>query len=303
MSWRVIDLTTFEGKLIYQRGHLKVTRHDSTESALVNLKQVGVILCGSHVSLSGGLLLKLSELGISLLVTDWKGVPVGALQSWSNHTRVGARQIAQSQLSLPRAKSAWASIVKAKVMGQAQVQKAIGNPAAAQKLLTLARSVRSGDPANIEGHAARVHWQNFVRDIPFTRNFQSSDPLNSCLNYGYTILRGYCIRSILQSGLWPALGVFHHGRSNAFNLADDLIEPFRPVVDHIVSQFPTEATLTDPSTKRALAGVAETIFLSDGSVVSTAMTEMARCFGKYVEGDLQRFTAPIWSGPRAIEGP
>lgn len=301
MGWRVIDLTGFEGKLGYQRGHLKVIRSGATDPTLINLKQIGVILCGSHVSISGGLLVKLSDLGIPLLITDWKNVPVGALQSWSQHTRVGARQIAQSQLSLPRAKSAWASIVKAKVIGQSQVQQVIGHAAIAGKLQELAKSVRSGDPANIEGHAAQLHWRNFSQSIRFTRNHKSTDPLNSCLNYGYTILRGFCIRSVLEAGLWPALGVFHHGRSNAFNLVDDFIEPFRPVVDYLVTQLPEDCTLGDPNVKKHLAGAAETVFLEDGSVVSTVMTDMAQRFGRYVEGDLQKFKSPVWSGPLALE--
>jgi len=300
MSWRVLDLSGFQGKLSYQRGHVSVTPEGAVPS-LVNLKEVAVILCGSKVSISSGLLLKLSENGISLLVSDWKYVPVGAFQSWSKHTRVGARQNSQAKLSTPRAKSAWASVVKAKIAGQSEVQKSLDNTDVQQKLLKLSRSVRSGDPENIEGHAAQLHWRHFVHDTKFTRDQQSSDPLNSCLNYGYTILRGYCIRSILQAGLWPALGIFHHGRSNAFCLADDFIEPFRPVVDYLVTTLPSQANLTDSATKRTLASAAEVIFQDDGMTVSTAITQLARDFGRYVEGDIKRFEPPSWVGADALQ--
>lgn len=293
MNWRVLDLSNFEGDLKYKRGQIRVIPGD-TEEVSIPLKEAGLLLCGHHVRVTSGLMLKLAESGIPLLITDWKSVPVGAFQSWSQHTRVGARQIAQANLSLPRKKAAWASLVRAKILGQAKVQFELGHADTSRRLEGLAKSVRSGDPANVEGHAARLHWQHFSRNIPFTRDHSSSDPLNITLNYGYTILRGFCIRATLSAGLWPALGVFHHGRSNAFNLVDDFIEPFRPVVDHIVASLPPGAEISDPAVKSALARCVEGVFTSDGSTVSTQMNHLAQSFGKYVEGDIPKLIVPYW---------
>lgn len=296
MSWRVLDFTNFEGRLSYKRGHLLATRWNEDSGQELNLHELAVILLSDRPSISGGLLHKLAELGIAVLITDWRGVPVGALQSWGSHSRIGARQIAQSELSLPRRKSAWAAIVKAKVRGQEQVQRELGNRKIAQKLHEYSQQVRSGDPTNVEGLAARLHWQHFVSSAPFTRNQTSSDPINICLNYGYTVLRGFAIRSILAAGLWPARGIFHHGRSNAFNLADDLIEPFRPVVDHCVANLEKEPSISDPEVKKALVGASNAQFSSDGTAVSSAMTELSQAFGRYVEGDTPKLVVPHWSG-------
>ncbi|MGV0409922.1 type II CRISPR-associated endonuclease Cas1 [Corynebacterium resistens] len=295
MSWRILDLEDFTGVLSYQRGRIKICSETDGEVTLP-LNDVAVVLCGHKCSISTGLMAKFGELGISLLVTDWRRVPICALQSWSNHTRVGARQLAQAKLSVPRAKHAWQQVTKSKIRGQAQVQLALGHAKQSRQLSELARQVRSGDPQNLEGQAAKLHWQHFVRDVPFTRNADSADPLNAMLNYGYTILRGFAIRSVLAAGLWPGLGIFHHGRSNAFNLADDLIEPFRPVVDHAVASLPPEASVTSREVKRRLASLPDQAFDSEGASTSTVMTNLARNFGRFVEGDIPRLQVPYWHG-------
>ena len=295
MSWRILDLQGYEGKLSYIRGRMKIVSESTSETTLP-LTDIAVILCGPRCSISTGLLSKLGELGISLLVTDWRNVPICALQSWSNHTRVGARQRAQSKLSLPRSKHAWQQVVKAKIEGQANVQHSLGHITIARRLTELAKEVRSGDPQNLEGQAAKLHWKHFVHDVPFTRNADSADPLNAMLNYGYSILRGFAIRSVLSAGLWPSLGIFHHGRANAFNLADDLIEPFRPVVDYAVTLLPSGSDLTSQEVKRNLATITDLVFDDAGTTTSTMMTRLARDFGRYVEGDISRLQVPCWRG-------
>lgn len=100
MTWRILDFSNFEGQLSYRRGHLRASR-DHSESSLLPLADIAVILCGSNVLISSGLLQKLGTYGIPLLIVDWRQVPICGLQSWSNHTRVGARQLAQRNLSVP----------------------------------------------------------------------------------------------------------------------------------------------------------------------------------------------------------
>lgn len=297
MSWRILDLENFEGTLSYTRGNVKVTK-TSGEEFRCPLEDVAVVLCGPKCTVSTGLLQMLGERDISLFVTDWRHIPVSLAHGWSTHTRVGARQIAQARLSVPRSKNAWQQIVKAKIDGQAQVQKDLQHHAAADHLFALARSVRSGDPQNVEGQAAKYHWKHYVPDGSFIRDPDRSDRLNSLLNYGYTILRGFSLRSLSAAGLWPAVGLFHHGRSNAFNLADDIMEPFRPVVDHLVACLPEDAEISNPQTKRQLAAVSDQIFQGNGKTVATTLTDVARDLGRYVEGDILRLPVPRWTGPR-----
>lgn len=296
MAWRILDFGSFEGSLSYSRGQLKTVSKDSI-TKVIPLAETAVIICGSKCSISTGLIQKLGTLGISMLVTDWRQVPTCALQSWSNHTRVGARQLAQSRLSVPRAKHAWQQIVRSKVKGQAYVQLEMGHSDVANQMLALARAVRSGDPQNIEAQAARLHWRNFASNASFKRIPQATDSMNAMLNYGYTILRGFALRSVLAAGLWPGLGVFHHGRSNAFSLVDDIMEPFRPAVDHEVWLLPDEANLASPDVKRRLAAVSENVFGKDGLTTATVMTQFTRDFGRYVEGDSPRLSVPFWSTP------
>lgn len=297
MTWRILDFSNFEGQLSYRRGHLRASR-DHSESSLLPLADIAVILCGSNVLISSGLLQKLGTYGIPLLIVDWRQVPICGLQSWSNHTRVGARQLAQRNLSVPRSKHAWQQIIKAKITGQAQFQLGMGHDVPANLLLQMAKEVRSGDPTNVEGQAAKVHWKNFVRDVAFTRDANSADPLNAMLNYGYTILRGYAIRSVFSAGLWPGVGVFHCGRANAFNLADDLIEPFRPLVDHAIASLPPDSDLSSEEVKRSLATVPSEVFDVAGCTVSTVMTQLARNYGRFVEGDISRLEVLPWKGAK-----
>ncbi|KAB1503048.1 type II CRISPR-associated endonuclease Cas1 [Corynebacterium sp. 320] len=295
MSWRVIDASELDGRIGYRRGQLLITPTDG-EPVGIPLAEVQMVLAGLHCSISGGIMLKLGELGIPILFTDWRKLPQSAAQGWPTHTRVGARQIAQSNLSLPRRKNAWGQLIKAKVQNQGKALSNVGNSAAAEHLKELSRQVRSGDPTNIEGQAARYYWRNLRLNSEFTRQQESGDPFNGALNYGYTILRGLGIRAAFSAGLWPALGVAHHGRSNMFNLVDDLIEPFRPVVDLIVHSLGHTFTLDDPSVKKALASVAQQQFTMDGAAVDTSLNSLAKSFGLYVEGDLDKLMVPQWIG-------
>ncbi|MEJ6018645.1 type II CRISPR-associated endonuclease Cas1 [Corynebacterium sp. H113] len=297
MSWRVLDFTEFEGKLRYVRGHVHA-EYPSGKTKEVNLREIALVIAATHVSISSGLLLKLGELGIPLMITDWKYVPVSSLHSWSAHTRVGARQMSQASCSLPRRKSAWQALIRAKILGQAQTLNSLSLNSAAEDLKAMSREVRSGDPTNMEAQAARYYWSKLFGTLEFQRNQDSDDFLNSALNYGYTILRGHGIRAVAEAGLWPAIGVFHRSRSNAFNLVDDLIEPFRPVVDWVVTQFSVDADMRDPKIRKALVECLKLQYTNDGYSTSTVLSELSKAYGIYVEGETSRLIVPAWSGPR-----
>ena len=116
------------------------------------------------------------------------------------------------------------------------------------------------------------------------------------MNYGYTVVRGALIRGIVTSGLSPGLGVWHRNRANPFALADDLIEPFRPVVDYVVQQLPRESSIRDRDVKSALVDVLSVPVAGSGDTVNTAIVNVCQRFARYVEGEVPVLSVPVWGG-------
>ncbi|MBV7363218.1 type II CRISPR-associated endonuclease Cas1 [Actinomycetaceae bacterium TAE3-ERU4] len=296
-GWRVIDCSSLEGSLSASRGRLLVKSAEREASSLP-VEDIAVVLVGPKVHLSVAALHRLATSDVAVLVCDWRGVPYCALNSWGEHSRVGARARAQANLSVPRTKNAWSRIVKAKVRGQA-ANLAILGLGGEKLLLSLAKEVKSGDVGNVEGRAARIYWQQmFGRDFIRDRDLAG---INACLNYGYAVLRGHGIRAVASAGLLPALGIFHRGRSNAFNLVDDLIEPFRPAIDYAVSLLPEDANPSDSEVKKSLVGAADQPFTEGGFRLSTVFEDFAQGLGCYVEGEGTYLKVPQWHGPVVSE--
>ena len=297
-QWRVLDFTSFEGKIHSDDGAIVVVNSDGV-SQRVSVADVAVVLIGMKVSFSAAVLHRLTDKDIAVLFCDWRGVPESGAFSWSEHTRVGARHKAQLELSLPRRKNAWGRIVRSKIQGQAAVLRNLNRPGA-QELEHIAGQVRSGDPSNLEGQAARIYWSKFSDTLrKRTPGIGALFGPNSCLDYGYAILRGHGIRAVLAAGLGPANGVFHRGRSNMFNLVDDLIEPFRPCIDEIAMFLPADATPSDRSVKKRLVAAAMQTFNDDGSV-PRVLLDLAQQYGRYIEGDIEKLPVPSWQGPSAL---
>lgn len=295
-GWQVLDFTGFSGTISYSRGNLRVSLQDD-QVIEVPLSRIAVVLVGVSASVSGAVLSKLSEYDIALLVCDWRGVPIAGAYPWAEHTRIGARHLAQSELSRPRKKAAWARIIAAKIKGQASTLKALGSLGSVE-LNALGNRVRSGDPDNLEAQAARKFWNLISENQEFSRlPGLAAGPTNSALDYGYTILRGFGIRAVTSAGLSPSLGVFHRGRSNQFNLVDDLIEPFRPVIDHSVFSNECFTEELNKESKQLLVQAANSQFSRDGETVPTALSRLAQNFGRYVEGEIESLDVPIWKGP------
>lgn len=297
-GWRVLDATSFSGIVGAQRGALTLTqRGSSSPTHTVPAAEVAVLVIGVGTAVTAAALHRLAQNDIALLSADWRGVPLAGLYPWSDHGRVAARHIAQAAMSLPRKKSAWQQLVRAKIAGQAATLRPV-DPGTADRLLSLCKQVRSGDPTNVEGTAARLYWSKlFVsHDQPFRRLPEVPDNVNGQLNYGYTVLRGYGVRAVLGAGLCPPLGLFHHRRDNYFNLVDDLMEPFRPAVDAAVVALGIDADIDDPGTKKKLVAAATQVFASDGRKIPTVLADLAQQLGRYMEGEVDRFVVPQWSG-------
>lgn len=217
------------------------------------------------------------------------------MYGWRDHTRVGARHLAQAEATLPRNKNAWGRIVAAKVHGQATNLRLAGNKEW-RRLEQLSHAVRSGDPENIEAQAAKFYWRRVFPE-PLNRWPGSGVERNGLLDYGYTVLRGHAVRAVLSAGLSPSLGLFHRGRSNFFNLADDLMEPFRPAVDWVVAGLADDLPAEHPAVKHALVAASTQPFSTDGKTVSTCLTDLAQQLGRYFERNIDRLPVPVWDGP------
>ncbi|MDR1790595.1 MAG: type II CRISPR-associated endonuclease Cas1 [Propionibacteriaceae bacterium] len=297
-KWRVIDLTAFDGALTTRRGQLVVERNDA-EPNYLPWAELAMVLVGTRTKLGASVLHVAAEQDVVIMTADWRGVPKAASYGWNDHSRVGARQLAQVNLTVPRRKNAWMHLIKAKVTGQARVLDLLNRPGA-KRLLEMAKQVRSGDPDNIEAQASRLYWARLF--AKFSRDTDGGDERNAMLNYGYGVLRGHGIRAVLAAGLLPALGVFHHGRSNQFNLVDDLIEPFRPVIDFAVGSMPDGVSLEDPVVKRRLVAAAADHYDEAGYGVPFVLEGLAQRFGRYCEGELDRFQVGAWAAPTALLG-
>ena len=286
--WRIVDLTEFNGEIYAGQGHLKVGDQNAA------LDDVIAVLFGTKCLIHSSVFDRAAAYGVVLLHCNWAFEPLSATSTWSDNSRVAARQIAQANLEVPRQKNAWMRIVKAKIKGQAYNMRAIGDAKAFKYLFELAESTRSGDPANNEGQAARYYWRRIFSDTSFRRLPGSKTPFNSQLNYGYTILRARVLRSILEAGLWPTMGIWHSNRSNTFALADDLIEPFRPAVDLIVRS--TGGRDMSRETKKDLAGVLELTLRSSEYTLSSEVTKFCQRFANYVEGKEKFLSVPVFGG-------
>lgn len=298
-QWRVIDLCGFEGELRSTRGGVEVLSGEGVPT-IIPVAEVAVILVGMKVALSAAVLHRLAEADVAVLFCDWRGIPEGGCYSWSDHGRVAARHRAQAEVSLPRKKNAWARLIRAKIEGQASVLESLKIRGSGE-LLALADQVRSGDPGNVEAQAARLYWSRALgKGVGRQPAAGQLIGANACLDYGYSVLRGHLMRAVLAAGLAPALGVFHRGRGNAFALADDLIEPFRPAIDEVALQLPPTASPSDRPVKQLLVAAASQRFDGDGHGIPAVAEALAQSFGRYVEGDIDRLNVLSWQGSSSV---
>lgn len=304
-NWRMLDFTAFHGELRFNKHarKLQTIDLDTGETTEHSLCDVNIVFVGIDVQLAPAMMYHFASQDVVVLFCDWKGIPACGVYPWVDaHGRVAARQRAQASLSAPRSKNAWMRIVKAKIKGQANNLKVLGLSNAA-RLDELSRNVRTGDSSNVEGLAARIYWSSLFEGEAFSRMpGERAGGRNSLLDYSYTLMRGHSMRAVLSAGLTPALGMYHRNRSNMFALADDLIEPFRPVVDFAIVNLGPDADLEDRNVKRALMQSTLTTFSNNGLSVPAVMTDFAQQYGKYVEGEIEHLDVPVWN-PRIESEP
>lgn len=202
----------------------------------VPIEDIGIIILDNQqITLSHGLIASLLENNTTLVTCDKTHHPTGLFLPLESNQVQSERFQAQIEASIPLKKQLWQQTISAKINNQAGLLKKrkIQN----KNMLYWAKEVRSGDPDNFEGRAAAYYWKNiFPKELDFERDRHGLPP-NNLLNYGYAILRAIVARALVGSGLLPTLGIHHHNKYNAYCLADDVMEPYRPYVDEIVCEI------------------------------------------------------------------
>ncbi len=205
----------------------------------VPVEDIGmVIIDHQQITLSSGLIQALQENNVALITCDYRHMPQSLLLPIEGHSTQQERYEAQLDASEPLKKQLWQQTVTQKIKNQAALLESL--LIRADYLLPLHRNVKSGDSDNCEATAAVFYWQNMFKHLGNFVRYREGPPPNNYLNYGYAILRGTMARSIVAAGLLPTLGIFHRNRYNAFCLADDLMEPYRPYVDEVVYRMVNE---------------------------------------------------------------
>ncbi|MDO7252476.1 type II CRISPR-associated endonuclease Cas1 [Helicobacter cappadocius] len=206
------------------------------------LRDILMIVCESNqVSITASLLSKLADCRIAFFTCDDSHMPNGVFTPYLGHYKIS--ETLQTQMKLSKQKKAilWQQIIKQKLYNQSTLAKDF-SPQTADKILKLSKNVMLNDSKNFEAQGAIFYFQ-VLFGVDFVR--KSLDPINSALNYGYAILRGSMARSLVGSGFLPALGLFHRNQFNSFNLADDMMEPYRIFVDSLVLLMVQRDSLKD----------------------------------------------------------
>lgn len=220
-----------------------------------------LMLESQAVTISSAALQKLADHGVTVYVCDEKHMPAALLLPINRHCRQLKVLKSQIEMGKPAQKRLWQAVVYAKISNQARCLSFLGK-AADKQLIDLAQSVRSGDPDNCEATAAALYFPALFGQ-GFTRGRDCL--INAALNYGYAVLRGAVARNLSIHGLEPCLGICHHSELNQFNLADDLMEPFRPLVDlFVASNVNNNAEELTPQLKHQLFNLTNYLVLQGG---------------------------------------
>ena len=250
MVWRSVIISQ-PAKLKRENFALLV---EQEQSARVPFEDIAVIVLNNReITLTHPVLSACAEYGIGLFATGDNHQPSGVFLPFQSHSRATRMLRLQLDLDKPTGKRAWTAIVQAKINNQALCMKML-NAGDHERLESMSRRVKSGDTGNMEAQAAAYYFPQVMG-----RSFHRSQEVwaNAALDYGYAVMRGACARALVAHGMLPTLGLFHSSEQNAFNLADDLIEPYRAIVDlHVATNRKTDESVDlSPADKVALVAL------------------------------------------------
>lgn len=260
------------------------------------IEDIGVIvLDNKQITITSGVLEALLKNNCAIITCDSKSMPVGLMLPLYGNTTQNERFRQQLDASLPLTKQLWQQTVRIKIENQAAILRKYADEEV--RCMTIwATDVKSGDPDNLEARAAAFYWRNLFKIEGFTRDREGISP-NNLLNYGYAILRALVARGLVASGLLPTLGIHHHNRYNAYCLADDIMEPYRPYVDELVCQILQEnlkceeltkdlkaRLLTIPTLEVTISGKRSPLMVAVGQTTAS----LYKCFS----GELRKISYP-----------
>ena len=302
MIGRIVEVADDRRHLSLSRGFLVVqdTEGERKELGQVPLDDITAVIANAHgLSYTNNLLVALAQRGAPFVLCAANHNAVGMLLPVDGNYQQAKRYDAQIAAAKPTHKRLWAEVVRAKLQQQAAALEAAGAPT--PPLTALVSKVRSGDPDNIEAQGARRYWtllfgEGFRRD-------QDGGGINGLLNYGYTVLRACTARAIVAAGLHPTLGIHHSNEGNAMRLVDDLMEPFRPVIDLKVWLLArnNERQVT-PETKRALVRTLyDDMETSSGATpVMACAQRLATSLAQVYLGEREKLDLPLPGLPLAL---
>lgn len=263
----------------------------------IPVEDIGVVvLDNKQISITQGLMEALLENNCAVITCDKSHLPVGLMLPLCGNTTQNERFRHQLDASLPLKKQLWQQTVQAKIRNQASTL-ADCRGTETGNMRKWVTEVRSGDPDNLEGRAAAYYWKQLFPNLDgFTRDREGVSP-NNLLNYGYAILRAVIARALVASGMLPTLGIHHHNRYNAYCLADDIMEPYRPYVDELVlnytdqNGYPNELGTAE---KQVILGIPVMDVVIDGrrSPLMLAAGQTAASLSRCFSGESRKIVYP-----------
>ena len=270
-------------------------KQDATRT--IPIEDIGVIVLDhKQITLTQGVIEKLLENNCALITCGNNRMPVGLMLPLCGNTTQNERFRSQLNISLPLQKQLWQQTVQYKIRNQASVLGGMRGTIV-KNMQAWVKEVKSGDPDNLEARAAAYYWRNLFPEIPdFTRD-RGGCPPNNLLNYGYAILRAVVARSLVISGLLPTLGIHHHNRYNAYCLADDIMEPYRPYVDELVVKIVDSGVDCSELTKEIKSQlltipVIDVVINGEHSPLMIAVGQTTASLYKCFSGELRKIMYP-----------
>lgn len=301
MTDRIVEIAEGPTRLHVKLEQLVIEREGRAAVTTPLAEIAALVLSTPRVQFTQAVLAGIAAAGGSVVICDGKFLPAAMMLPLQTHFVQTERFALQSKISEPRRKRLWQQVVQAKIRAQSLLLKELHGED--EGVGGLAELVRSGDPENVEARASRRYWPRLFGDPKFRRDREAPDQ-NRHLNYGYTVLRAMVSRALCGAGLHPSFGLMHRNRYDAFSLASDFMEPFRPVVDRAVAAWIAQHDRMeplDPEAKAHLIGALQARFENEGEArtLSDLLFRAASSLAQVILGREQRLALPELAPPLA----
>jgi CRISPR-associated protein Cas1 len=271
-------------------------KDEKANTRTVPIEDIGVVILDhKQITVTQALLAELLDNNCAVITCDSRQLPVGLLLPLAGNTIQNERFRNQLDASLPLKKQLWQQTIESKIRNQAAMLEYTTGEVH-NNMLKWSDSVKSGDTENMEARAAVYYWKTIFPDNPYFVRDHEGGGANALLNYGYAILRAIVARALVASGLMPTLGIHHHNRYNAYCLADDIMEPYRPYVDKVVVDIlneDSEAEITTTTKIKLLnIPVIEVVIGGRRSPLMVAVSHTTSSLVKCFRGESRRLIYP-----------